>query len=179
MAAIQGQVGALNAVVEEYLRFARLPTPKPEPVRVEDLLQDLLAFLREETQGRGIAVKLEVRGGIPPTQADPRLLRQALLNLVRNACEAMPGGGTVTITGQERGEAVEIAVADTGPGIPAEHRARLFEPFFTTKAEGTGLGLAIARQIALAHSGDITCESAPGAGATFTLRLPRRGGETP
>jgi len=177
--AIQGQVDALNAVVEEYLRFARLPVPKMEVVRVEDLVQDLVTFLREETQARGIAVKLDVRDGIPRIQADPRLLRQALLNLVRNACEAMAGGGTLAVTARERGEDVEIAVADTGPGIPAQDLPRIFEPFFTTKAEGTGLGLAIARQIVLAHGGDIRCESASGAGTTATLRLPLSRSETP
>lgn len=179
ISAIQGQVEALNAVVEEYLRFARLPAPKLEVVRVEDLVQDLVTFLREETQARGIAVKLDVRDGIPPIQADPRLLRQALLNLVRNACEAMAGGGTLAVTAQERGEDVEIAVADTGPGIPAQDLPRIFEPFFTTKAEGTGLGLAIARQVALAHGGDIRCESAAGVGTTATLRLPLSRSETP
>ncbi len=177
--AIQGQVEALNAVVEEYLRFARLPSPKAEAVRLEGLLRDLLDFQREEIEGRGIAVKLEVPATLPAIAADPRQLRQALLNLVRNACDAMPGGGTLAVAAREGPEGVEIAVADTGPGIPAEDLPRIFEPFFTTKAEGTGLGLAIARQVALAHGGDIACRSAPGAGTTFALSLPRRKSEAP
>jgi signal transduction histidine kinase len=177
--AIQGQVDTLNAVVEEYLRFARLPAPKMEVVQVEDLLRDLLVFLREETEDRGITVKLDVSEEIPPVQADPRQLRQALLNLVRNACEAMPAGGTLTVSARQGKKGIETILADTGPGIPAEDLPRIFEPFFTTKAEGTGLGLAIARQIALAHGGDLACESAPGAGATFILQLPLRRSETP
>jgi len=170
--AIQGQVEALNAVVEEYLRFARLPVPKPEPVSVRDLLREMLAFLREETAGRGIAVNLEVQKDIPAVQADPRQLRQALLNLVRNACEVMPTGGTLTVTARIKADGIEIGVADTGSGIAPEDHPRIFEPFFTTKADGTGLGLAIVRQIALAHGGDLAFESAQGAGTTFTLRLP-------
>ena len=173
MGAIRGQIETLNAVVEEYLRFARLPAPKPEVVQVDDVLRDLLAFLHEETEGRRIAVKLEVGAGLPPIRVDPRLLRQALLNLIRNACEAMPGGGTLTVAARQGAHEVEIAVADTGAGIPAGDLPRVFEPFFTTKGDGTGLGLAIGRQIALAHGGDLTCENARGAGATFTLRLPR------
>ncbi len=170
--AIQKQVEALNALVEEYLRFARLPPPKVEEVKLDDLLRDLLGFLREETEGRGIAVELDTGSGLPIVEADPRLLRQALLNLVRNACEAMPKGGALSVLAHESSDGLEIAVTDTGAGIAPEHLGRVFEPFFTTKADGTGLGLAIARQIAEAHGGDISCESAPGAGTTFTLRLP-------
>jgi signal transduction histidine kinase len=103
---------------------------------------------------------------------DRGLLRQAALNLVKNGLEALSRGGELTIESRALGEGVEIAVADTGGGIPADVGRRLFEPFFTTKPQGTGLGLSIARQIIEEHGGTIRWESRPGGGATFTIHLP-------
>ncbi|HEX9577253.1 MAG TPA: ATP-binding protein, partial [Myxococcales bacterium] len=99
-------------------------------------------------------------------------LRQLLLNLVRNAREAMPGGGHLRVATRGGEGAVEIQVKDSGPGIPSERLQRIFDPFFTTKERGTGLGLAMAQEVAQEHGGQLTCESAPGAGTVFTLRLP-------
>jgi signal transduction histidine kinase len=115
---------------------------------------------------------------LPPVLADPGQLQQVLINLVLNGLDATPVDGQVAIrarplvTGERSG--VAIAVSDTGPGIPAELRAKIFEPFFTTKpgGQGTGLGLAICRDIIKAHGGEITVESPPGAGTTFTVWLP-------
>ena len=100
------------------------------------------------------------------------LLRQAVLNLIKNGLEVMSQGGTLTVTTRQTEEWVEIAIGDTGPGIPPEVGRRLFEQFFTTKPQGTGLGLPISRQIVEEHGGRIDWESIPGAGATFTVRLP-------
>jgi signal transduction histidine kinase len=106
---------------------------------------------------------------------DRTLLRQAVLNLLKNGLEAVSqGGGALTLTTSRVGETVEIAVTDSGPGISAEVGRRLFEQFFTTKPQGTGLGLAISRQIVEEHGGTIRWSSTPGAGATFILALPIR-----
>jgi signal transduction histidine kinase len=123
-------------------------------------------------------VKIDVGESEPMSSApvDARMLRQALLNLVINAIQAMPRGGTVTLGAvQERRDGiawVRIEVTDTGPGVPPELTERIFEPFFTTKAAGTGLGLAVVKRIVEAHKGELSLKSATGEGARFTLRLP-------
>src|SRR5207249_12190149 len=100
------------------------------------------------------------------------LLRQAILNLVKNGLEALSRGGALTISSATHGDAVEIAVSDTGPGIAPEVARRRFEQFFTTKPQGTGLGLAISRQIIEEHGGELSWANRPGGGAVFTIRLP-------
>jgi signal transduction histidine kinase len=99
-------------------------------------------------------------------------LRQAFLNLVLNAMQAMPHGGTLQVATEPRDDLVLVRFQDTGVGIPAEHLARIFNPFFTTRQEGTGLGLAITHRIVQGHSGRIDVTSRPGAGTTFTLTFP-------
>ncbi|MBI1964587.1 MAG: hypothetical protein HYS37_14560 [Candidatus Rokubacteria bacterium] len=105
-------------------------------------------------------------------EIDRGLLRQAILNLVKNGLEALSTGGALTLASRRDGDTVEIAVSDSGPGIPEEVAGRLFEPFFTTKPQGTGLGLGIARQIIDEHGGEIRWANRPGGGAVFTIRLP-------
>src|SRR5205823_5992924 len=110
--------------------------------------------------------------GLPSVNADVGQLRQLLLNLVRNAREAMASGGSLRLqTRTEQGQVV-LEVKDTGPGIPPERLQRIFDPFFTTKERGTGLGLALAQEIAQEHGGQLGCTSVVGAGTTFILRLP-------
>jgi two-component system NtrC family sensor kinase len=191
LGAIRSQVDVLSAVTEEYLRFARLPKPKLEAVAPGPVIEELGEFLRGELQARGIALLLEVSRDLPVVPMDPGQIRQALLNLVRNAAEAMPGGGTITLRVKAISNfecrmsdsairspqsAIVIEVADTGVGIPPENLGKIFEPFFTTKEGGTGLGLAITRQIAADHGGSLTGENAPGGGSTFRLTLPVGGG---
>jgi signal transduction histidine kinase len=105
-------------------------------------------------------------------EIDRALLRQAILNLVKNGLEALSRGGALTISSRARGDVVEVAVADTGPGIAPEVADRLFEQFFTTKPQGTGLGLSISRQIIEEHGGELAWANRPGGGAVFTIRLP-------
>jgi signal transduction histidine kinase len=200
VAAIRSQVDVLSAVTEEYLRFARLPKPKLEAAAVAPVIEDLAEFVREELRARKVELVVNVPAGQPTLRLDPGQIRQALLNLVRNAAEAMPEGGTITIRAGLLDQGTEgrvqkaesrrqddtagmpsagcpllsvfLEVRDTGTGIPPENLDRIFEPFFTTKDGGTGLGLAIARQIAVDHGGSLTCESTPGVGTTFRLLLP-------
>jgi signal transduction histidine kinase len=112
----------------------------------------------------------------PRAAADPRTLEQIIVNLITNAVQAMPDGGTLSVAlsaaAAPQGPMVELKIADTGPGIPPEVRARIFDPFFTTKKEGTGLGLAITRRILNAHKGTIALESYPDAGTVFTVMIP-------
>ncbi len=170
--AIRDQVNALDALTEEYLAFARFPRPNFEEESVNQLVQELADFIRPVATRQGLAVRVEVDSSTPMMEIDRVLLRQAILNLVKNGLEALSSGGEITIASRFDGEAVEISVSDTGTGIPEDLAPRLFEQFFTTKPQGTGLGLSITRQIAEEHGGEITWINRPGRGATFTIRLP-------
>jgi signal transduction histidine kinase len=120
---------------------------------------------------RGVTVVLEGLTTLGQAVFHESTLRRAVLNLVQNALEAMPQGGTLTVAGECTPTQVQLQVRDTGSGIPAEHISQLFEPFYTTKQEGTGLGLYIVREFITAHGGQIVVQSAEGQGTTFTLTL--------
>src|SRR5262249_28331139 len=126
----------------------------------------------DELVGKALRVRRQESASLPTVRADPDLICQVLLGLLANAVEATPGGGEVALAAQAADGTVELAVADSGPGVPPELRGRIFEPFFTTRARGTGLGLAVARQIVEAHGGRIEVGDHAGGGACFTVRLP-------
>jgi signal transduction histidine kinase len=177
LAAIRDQVNTLDALTEEYLAFARFPRPHFEEDSVNELVEELAGFVRPVATRQGIAVHVATDPDVPLMEIDRALLRQAVLNLVKNALEALSRGGELTLASRCDGDAVEIVVTDTGPGIAAEVAERLFEPFFTTKPQGTGLGLSIARQIIEEHGGEVrwangSRQGPGGRGATFTIRLP-------
>ncbi|HZZ86000.1 MAG TPA: ATP-binding protein [Anaeromyxobacteraceae bacterium] len=171
--AIAREVDRLEGVAEEYLRFARLPRPALAREDLNEILSGLLDFLEPEMKAAGVAVRRDLAGALPAVRADEGQLRAAFLNLLRNSREAMSGGGSVAVrTRPLAGGGVEAQVADDGPGIPPESLPRIFEPFWSTKEKGTGLGLAFTSQVVKEHGGEIACESAPGRGTTFTVRLP-------
>jgi signal transduction histidine kinase len=172
LAAIQREVRRLEHLSEEYLRVARLPQPRMEAEDVAASVSEIVAFARAEIEAAGCTVALEVRSNVPVALFDEAQLRQALLNLLRNAREAMPGGGPIGVRVAAEGMSVVIDVEDRGGGIPEEIRARVFDPFFSTKGEGTGLGLAITRHIVEAHGGSVTCERREGGGTRFRIALP-------
>jgi signal transduction histidine kinase len=175
--AIVKEVDRLTEITEEYLRFARLPRPKLEREDLGAIVSSLLAFLRQELEGRGVRVEAQVEASLPPVAADEHQLRQALLNLLRNAAEAMADGGQLTMTarhvpdGSDAARTIELIISDTGEGIAAEHLPKIFDPFFSTKEGGTGLGLALTQQIIAEHGGKIEVSSQPGRGTTFVVRL--------
>lgn len=172
--AIGREVDRLTAITEEYLTFARLPKPRLAPGSLPALVDDLARFVRDDLASRGVTLEVEHARDLPPAMLDEGQIRQSVLNLVRNAAEAVAtrGGGHVWIRTHAAGDAVAVAVADDGPGIPAELRERLFDPFVSTKDGGTGLGLALTHQIVRDHGGDITVESQVDRGSTFTIVLP-------
>jgi two-component system sensor histidine kinase HydH len=172
---ITAEIDRLNNVVSSLLAFARPLHVQPGAVAVRDLLDRALLLAREELAAKQVRVHRNEAADLPPVSADPDLMSQVLLGLLANATEAVPVGGEVTLQVRPVDGAVEIDVADSGPGIPAELRERVFEPFFTTRAKGTGLGLAIARQIVEAHVGKIEVRDRVGGGARFTVRLPAAG----
>jgi signal transduction histidine kinase len=152
-----------------------MPEPHPERTAAKDVLADLGAlYVREVTEGR-LAI------AAPPATmtlcTDRALLRQALVNLVKNGLEATEPAGRVTVSAAARDGAVEFAVADDGPGIPAERRARRFEPGGSTKPQGSGLGLTIVARIVHDLGGTVVADPAAGRGATFRVRLPAGEGD--
>lgn len=172
LAQIQKEVDRLTGISEEYLVFARLPKPQPRPLDVNALLDDFRQFLEGELELGRVRLELVLDPSGPRIAGDEGLLRQVLLNLVRNAREAMPEGGRLLLESAVRDREVVVAVEDEGPGITGGQRARLFEAFYTTKAHGTGLGLTVSLQILHQHGGTIAVLDAPGGGARFELRLP-------
>jgi signal transduction histidine kinase len=172
--AIGREVDRLNAVTEEYLRFARLPKPNFAREDLNDILSGLVEFVRPELSAARVELEIDLAAGLPPVRADEGQLRAAFLNLLRNSREAMPAGGTVTVsTRASDGGDVEACVRDTGGGIPSASLPRIFEAFYSTKEKGTGLGLAFTQQVVQEHGGSIRCESAPGRGTLFIVHLPR------
>jgi signal transduction histidine kinase len=169
---IRTEVQALATLTDEYLVAARLPRPRLEKDSLNDLITELVGFLRPVAERQGLRLLLELDHGLPPVAVDRTMLKQAIQNLVKNSLEALDRDGRVTVSTACDAQAALIRVADDGPGIPADAADRLFEPFFTTKPRGTGLGLSIVRQIAREHGGDVTWTSRPGTGAIFTIRLP-------
>jgi signal transduction histidine kinase len=172
LTAIQREVQRLEHLSEEYLRVARLPQPRMEAEDVAAVVGEVVVFARPEIELARCTVALTVDPSLPPALFDEAQLRQALLNLLRNAREAMPDGGRIDVRVAAEGMSVVIEVADRGGGIPEPIRARVFDPFFSTKGEGTGLGLAITRHIVESHGGSVTCEPREGGGTRFRIALP-------
>ena len=174
--AIHREVDRLTAITEEYLAFARLPKPKLAAEAINPLVGALAAFMREDLAARQVGLVVELDDGDPIAMVDGAQLRQCLINLVRNATEALSGktGGTVTLRTRRLGERISIDVEDNGVGIAADVRQRIFDPFFSTKEGGSGLGLALTQQIVKDHGGDLSVQSAVGRGTTFTVSVPAK-----
>jgi signal transduction histidine kinase len=164
-------VRRLARIVDEFGRFARLPAPDPVPTAAADLVRSALS-LYPDRQGE-VDLEREIEPNLPEVRADRDQIVQVLHNLVKNALDAVGPRGRVRVRAYRDGGEVAISVSDDGAGIRPDDLDRIFEPYFTTKGSGgTGLGLAIAQRIAREHGGRIDVDSRPGAGATFTLRLP-------
>ncbi|MFQ5839408.1 MAG: nitrogen regulation protein NR(II) [Candidatus Methylomirabilales bacterium] len=173
------EINAIESVLENFLSFARPMQLQLGPLELSAVVRETINHYREGITKAGITL-VEQADGPLPVHGDHHQLRQAFGNLVRNAVEAMPDGGTLTVLMSRayRGEApgrgtfVEVQITDTGPGIDAEDRQRIFTPFFTTKEGGTGLGLALAQKTFVTHGGEIEAVSESGKGTTFVVRLP-------
>ena len=164
----------LNDVIGNVLEFARHIEPRFADADLRGVLNDTLVLLRDELKAGGIEVERRFPETLAPVRCDPGQLKQVFLNMAQNALHAMPQGGRLTVTIRDDLDRVEIQIADTGVGIPADKLERIFEPFFTTKTRGTGLGLHLARRIVEGHGGRITVESEPARGTRFVIDIPRR-----
>ena len=172
LAKIESGFTALDATVNDLLNFTSDRDAHVSSFPLRKLIEDIVASLVRRSSS---AQSIETVVDVPHDQvlaADRDMIRRAVLNLTLNALDAMPDGGTLTVTSSSGSEAVELEVADSGPGLSDDSRSRVFEPFYTTKQRGTGLGLAIVSRIADAHDGDVTAMNCPDGGAAFTLRIP-------
>ena len=179
---ILSQVRLLRQISSEFSSFASSPTARPEPTAVGELLSDVTEPYRTGLAGR-VSLSVDAQPDLPLAHIDPTLFTRALTNVIENALQAMPGGGSLTLRArlkspatdvEERGRAPRIAVevTDSGLGMDADGLARIFEPYFSTKATGTGLGLTIARRNVELLGGTIDVRSQKGVGTTVTMELP-------
>jgi signal transduction histidine kinase len=176
---IKTNLARLDDLVQDYLTLARVTNLQRQEQELGVAVHAWGAEMQHEMGARGVTVQMHGLAGLGLVAFHASTLRRALLNLVQNAADAMPQGGTVTLAGQGMATQVQLCVQDTGSGIPAERLGQIFEPLYTTKPGGTGLGLYIVQEIVAAHDGQITVESVAGQGTTFTLTLPRTPREAP
>jgi signal transduction histidine kinase len=177
---IKTQLTRLEELVQEYLTLVRVASIQTTPQDLGAAVQTWVADMQGLAAAHGVTVQGESLADLGQVAFHPSTLRRAVLNLVQNAVDAMPQGGTVTLAGQATATHVHLGVQDTGLGIPAERQGQIFEPLYTTKPGGTGLGLYIVQEIVIAHAGQVTVQSTEGQGATFTITLPRApGGAAP
>ncbi|MDZ7271445.1 MAG: ATP-binding protein, partial [candidate division KSB1 bacterium] len=168
----------LAQMSQEYLEFARIPKLKLQLTDVNQLFQELLRRSAVELAAKGIQVCTQYREGLPQVRVDRAQMYRALQNLLRNAIEAMPNGGTLTLATEHDGQYVQLRVADTGVGIEERELPKIFEPFHSTKEFGTGLGLTITRHVVEEHGGSVQCTSTVGVGSEFVIFLPIRGAQS-
>lgn len=159
-------------LVSQLLDFAKPKEPVRAPSDLNELVSDTTALLRAQAKTQGITLELRLAAGLPQVTLDRDQIKQSLLNLCLNSCQAMPDGGELTVETARSEKHVEIIVSDDGVGIPPEEIGRIFTPFFTTKDHGTGLGLAISYALVERHGGTLRVQSRPGEGASFTVSLP-------
>ncbi|HEU4631132.1 MAG TPA: ATP-binding protein [Gemmatimonadaceae bacterium] len=163
-----------SQVVRDLLTFARRSAPTREAVELAAVVERALRLRGYQLASQNVRTELDLDPDVPPVSADARQLQQVVLNLVTNALQAMPDGGVLRVATRRRDTMVELAIADTGPGIPEEARSHIFEPFFTTKGEGegTGLGLSVSYGIVAAHGGSLTLADTSAQGTCFVVALP-------
>lgn len=171
--AIGREVERLADITEEYLKFGRLPKGVLAPCDLLMVVGETCDFMAKDFEEKGIELTKALPDGPLMVKADESQLRQAFINILRNALEAVPEGGKVRVEVSDVGGKATVSVHDNGPGIPEEVRSRLFEPFVTTKPRGTGLGLAFVQQVMNECGGEVTIESKPGLGTTVRLTLRR------
>ncbi len=168
----KGEITRLDYIVTQFLQAIRPSTPQLKPASLNDVVEASVALLHPELENRGIAVRQRLHKRLSLVPLDPVQIKQALVNLIKNAMQAMTNGGQLKLATGETSDNVWVEVSDTGGGIAQEQINRIFEPFYTTKQKGTGLGLMIVQRIVRDHGGRIELESHVGQGATFRILLP-------
>ena len=167
------EVERLDAIITQFLRAVRPSKPVLRPESPAEVLEETLKLLRTEFGNRRIEVSVDIPEAVPAVKLDRQQIKQVFFNLIKNALEAMPDGGKLTVAFSVGDAFVDISFADTGCGIAMEEMGHVFDPYYTTKPDGTGLGLMIVRRIVEDHGGEIELATKAGQGACFKIRLPR------
>jgi signal transduction histidine kinase len=176
-ATLKAELANLNTIVGRFSDFSKMPTPHFARVNVNEALRNAVRLFEPQFNETGkptITPEFFLTEPLPEIEADPDLLHRAFQNLVLNALDAMPAGGTLTMRTSEASGNVRLEVADTGKGLTPEECSRLFTPYYTTKQQGTGLGLAIVQSVVSDHHGTISVSSEEGHGTTFRIELPQK-----
>ena len=163
----------LKHITARFSDFAKMPRPELQPVDLNGVVAAAMKLFEAQLASSRVRVILELAPDLPPAHADPEQMGRVVQNLVLNAVDAMPEGGTLTVRTLVQEGAIRLEIADSGQGLTPEECDRLFTPYYTTKTHGTGLGLAIVQSVISDHGGRISVESAPGKGATFRIELNR------
>jgi len=171
---ISSEIKRLDEVITGFVRFIHPEELQLQPVSAESLIHEVIALVEPDVRRNGVVCRAQVSAGLPELRGDPALLRQALLNLALNGCQAMPHGGKLTMgASQEKDRRIALTIEDTGTGIPAGTLDKIFDLYFTTKPKGSGLGLSIVYRVAQLHGGEIEVQSTEGRGTTFRMLIPR------
>jgi two-component system, NtrC family, nitrogen regulation sensor histidine kinase NtrY len=169
------EISNLKTIIGRFSEFSKMPHPQLQPVQVNEILRGVVKLFQAQLQAPGrapIDCRLELDESLGTIAADPDLLHRALSNLVLNAMDAMPNGGTLSLRSKRDDGKVTIEIADTGSGLTREECERIFTPYYTSKQHGTGLGLAIVQSVVSDHGGRISVRSEPGRGTAFVIELP-------
>jgi two-component system, LuxR family, sensor kinase FixL len=169
---IAEEVARLEEMIAEMRDFVQRPPAQKQIGDLEAILDEALTLFQDSFEQRHITVQRVREQPLPRLAFDPRQMHQVFINLLKNALEAMPRGGELTVASRVQDGRAEIAISDTGAGMTPEVQVKIFQPYFTTKDKGTGVGLAICRNIMEEHGGGIVADSAPGRGSTFTMQIP-------
>ena len=176
-ATLKTELANLNSIVARFSDFSKMPSPRFERMNVNETLREVLRLFDAQFNEVGkpaIIRELFLKDDLPEIDGDPELLHRAFQNLVLNAVDAMPAGGTLTLRTSDLDGKIRVEIADTGSGLTAEESARLFTPYYTTKPQGTGLGLAIVQSVVSDHHGTVSISSEEGRGTTIRIDLPQR-----
>jgi len=167
----------LDSIVARFSDFSKMPAPRFEQINLNETLHEVLRLFDAQFNEVGkpaITRELFLKEGLPEIDGDPELLHRAFQNVVLNALDAMPAGGTLALRTLDLDGKIRVEIADTGDGLTSEESARLFTPYYTTKPQGTGLGLAIVQSVVSDHHGTVSISSEEGRGTTIRIELPQR-----
>jgi len=169
---ITQEIKRLDRVVRNFLNFTRPVDVKLQEAEIQPIIQEVVSLAEMESKQHRVQILVQNHTSLPAVRLDRDLMKQCLLNIVLNGCQAMPEGGQLTIASHVRNRSLEISIQDTGIGIPPESREKIFNLYYTTKENGNGIGLATVFKIVQLHNGEIKVDSELGRGSTFTLKFP-------
>jgi PAS domain S-box-containing protein len=173
---LEAEINRASAVVDRFMEVVYPSDLARQPMDLNAMLRDITALLQADWQPKGVTLTLQTASDLPPVTGDQEMLRRAFMNLMLNACQAMPSGGTVAVTTEAEASYLKVTIGDSGVGIPRENVERIFKMYYTTKSEGTGIGLALVRRVVDLHHGSIEIFSTVGQGTEVIVRLPIHSG---